>query len=119
MTSSLLQESTVAQIAKLDRLAVFCEQDVAALQVPMDHPHTVKVPESFQDLARILATDSLTQTPVPFAEVSDAPSAHVLQVDAENVIFGDFSAVVIDYILVVEELESVDLMFKRFDFLLV
>ena len=119
MTSTFLQESTVAQIAKLDRLSVFSEQDVATLQVTMDHPHTVKVPESFQDLPRILATDSLTQTPVPFAEVSDAPSAHVLQVDAEYVVLGDFSAVVIDNVLMVEKLEPVYLMFQRFYFLLV
>ena len=85
----------------------------------MDHPHTVKVPESFQDLARILATDSLTQTPVSFAEVSYAPTAHVLQVDAEYVVLGDFSAVVVDYVLVVKKLESVYLMFQRFYFLLV
>lgn len=116
VTSTFLQESTVSQVAQLDRLSILGQQDISTLQVAMDHPDTVEVPESFQDLARILATDGLTQTPVPFAKVSDASAAHVLQIDAEYVVLSYFSTVVVDYVLVIQELKPVDLMLQCFDF---
>lgn len=67
----------------------------------MHHVFRMKVDQSTQYLNSVLFTDCFAQTTVPFAEVSNGPSTHVFQIDAEHVVVCNLATVVRDDVFAV------------------
>ena len=98
-------------------LSILVHQYVRSFQISMDGPLPVQILQSEQHLVCIVPAEWLFDL-AKFVNdlLHDALTSHVLEIDAEDIVLDDLTAVILHNMVVLEQLIPVDLFFHRFSF---